>query len=237
MNPSWIGMAIAQTTAYLRSPGFQEKLPWLQLIAGIIVFLYLSYTFARQLGHPSGWFGRTWMAKLLNNGNRRMLDAALRALDAKSGESIADIGFGGGYAIDKLLPLVKPAKPIGVEVSETMVDAALDKWDDEVDLYLATVTAMPLSEGSLDGVLSVNTIYFWPDPGEALRQIRRMLKPGGRLVLGVRMGWWLRLSPVTWFRFRLYSQAALDSMLRQAGFEPRFEGVGSGELIAVATAV
>ncbi len=205
-------------------------IPWVLALLVIVLVRYLG----GQFQHPTGWFGRTWMESILNKGNKALIDSALRVLNARSGERIADIGFGGGYAIDQLLPQVKPACPIGVDVSEMMVDIGNEKWDDTVEIYLAAVTSMPLTEGSLDGAISVHTIYFWSDPVAALQEIRRVLKPGGRLVLGVGDAWLMRLSPLSWFRFRLYSQDKLESLLMQAGFSVRFESV-SGGLLAIAT--
>jgi len=211
-------------------PGLVPWLPWL----GGAVFLVLLWALGGQFRNPTGWFGRTWMAGILNSGNQKLLDAAIRLLKPQAGERIADIGFGGGYALDQILPLVKPARPVGVDVSEMMMDIANEKWDDEVELYLAAVTSMPLTEHSLDAVLSVHTIYFWSDPVAALKEIHRVLKPGGRLVLGVGNAFLMRLSPLTWFRFRLYSRDKLAQMLSDAGFRVEFEKAAGG-LLAVAT--
>jgi SAM-dependent methyltransferase len=49
------------------------------------------------------------------------------------------------------------------------------------------------------------TLYFWPDPASALREIRRVLKPDGRRVLGIRSQAFLLLSPVSGFGFHPYS--------------------------------
>lgn len=213
----------------LVGPYLPAAAPWL----GLAAVLGLFWFFGRQLRHPSGWFGRFWIAPLLNGGNRKLLDASLKCLDARSGERVADIGFGGSYSIDQLIPLVRPERPIGVEVSEMMVDLGGEKWDDKVEMYLAAVSEMPLSAGSLDAVLTVNTIYFWSDPITALKEIRRVLKPEGRLVLAVGKAWAMRLSPITWFNFRLYSEKQLRGLLEKAGFAATFEN-GGGGLIAVA---
>lgn len=211
-------------------PFLKQLIPWLIGLAVILLLRYLG----SQLQHPSGWLGRDFMAPLFNSGNRALLDACLKCLSARSGERIADIGFGGGYAIDQLIPIVRPERPIGVDVSEMMVEVATERWDDLVEVYLAAASEMPLSPATLDGVLTVNTIYFWNDPVAVLKEIRRVLKPTGRLVIGVRKASLLRLLPITWFRFRYYSEARLTSVLADSGFDTRFEE-GGGGLIAIAT--
>jgi len=211
-------------------PVLQQLIPWFVGLAVILLLRYLG----SQLQHPSGWLGRDFMAPLFNSGNPTLLDACLKCLAAKSGDRVADIGFGGGYAIDQLIPVVRPERPIGVDVSEMMVEVATERWDDRVEVYLAAASDMPLSSGTLDAVLTVNTIYFWSDPVTVLKEIRRVLKPTGRLVIGVRKASFLRLLPITWFRFRYYSEARLTTVLAESGFDTRFEE-GGGGLIAIAT--
>lgn len=184
----------------------------------LLLFAMLCYGLSRQLARPRGWVGRRVMARAMNDGNKKLLDAALHALQAASGEAVVDVGFGGGYAIDQLRVRVAPARPTGVEISDAMIDAGRVRWGDQVDLHRADVTAMPLMDASQDAVLSINTIYFWPNPQAALREIRRVLKPAGRFVLGVQPFGVMRLSPVSWFGFRLYSIRELQELLRQNGF-------------------
>jgi len=43
---------------------------------------------------------------------------------------------------------------------------------------------MPFEDARLDRALSVHTVYFWSDPTSCLREIRRVLRPRARLVLG-----------------------------------------------------
>ena len=210
------------------------------VVLGLLPFLLLlafSYAAARQLRHPSGWVGRRWMAQTFNNANRTMLDTAVEVMDAKAGERIVDVGFGGGHALDRLRERVAPQRPAGVEVSVAMIEAGSARWGDGVELHLADVAAMPFADGSRDGVLSVNTLYFWPDPPAALREIRRVLRPGGRLVLGIRSPLMMRLTPITWFGFRLYSVRRAAEMLRAADFAVEVTEKVKGELILLGRAI
>lgn len=202
-------------------------------LAILLVMAALFFGMSRQLGHPSGWFGRRVMGKLLNRGNQRFLRDAVEALAPEPGERIVDVGFGGGYALDLIRERVAPARPAGVDISTVMVEQGRARWGDGVDVHLADVAAMPFQDASVDGLLSVNTIYFWPDPAAALREIRRVLRPGGRVVLGVRRNAVLLLSPVSWFGFKLYSVRQVEQLLRTAGFKVEVSEQARGELTVI----
>ncbi len=47
---------------------------------------------------------------------------------------------------------------------------------------------LPVADGSVDAVIGVHTIYFWPDPAATLAEVARVLRPDGRLVLAFRSG-------------------------------------------------
>jgi arsenite methyltransferase len=206
-------------------------------VASVVLILALCYAMAKQLGRPRGWFGRRFMGEALNRGNKTMLDAAVYWLQPQKGERIIDVGFGGGYALDRVQKRVVPARPVGVEISLAMIAAGRERWKDAVELHQADVIAMPFTTHSADAVMSVNTIYFWPEPRAALSEIRRVLKPGGRLVLGVRQKRIMRLSPLTWFGFRLYSVRQLEKLLHDAGFSTEVYEKVKGELILVGRAL
>jgi SAM-dependent methyltransferase len=198
------------------------------------LMLGLCYVMGKQFARPRGWLGRRLMVQTLNQGNKSMLARAVESLKPRPEERIVDVGFGGGYALDRIRERVAPARPVGIEISVPMIEAGRERWREAVELHRADVTAMPLADAAADGILSVNTIYFWPDPGAALKEIRRVLKPGGRLVLGIRRQSVMRLSPITWFGFRLYSVRAIEDLLRRAGFDVAVEEKVKGELIVVA---
>jgi arsenite methyltransferase len=209
-----------------------ESLALLLLVGGVVLLLALM---ARQLRRPSGWFGRRVMASLLNDGNRTLLDAALDAAAPTPGARVLDVGFGGGYTLERLAPLVSPQFVAGVELSEAMIASVRHRCGDAFDLHLADAAALPFPEASFDVVLSVNTIYFWPDPARVLAEMSRVLKPGGRLVLGYRSRFFLRMNPLTWFGFRLHSDRTVGQLLEEAGFAAGIRAGRLEERIAVGT--
>ena len=157
----------------------------MSILPGVIFIVFMFaclHTFARQLARPSGWFGRAVMTPFLNSANRSMIDAAVRALGPKASERIVDVGFGGGYALQSIASRVMPARVTGIEISDAMIDAAKIRWGETIEVHRADAAAMPFADGWFDGIVSVNTIYFWNDPAAVLREFRRVLQPGGRLV-------------------------------------------------------
>jgi arsenite methyltransferase len=145
---------------------------------------------SRQLSRPSGSAGRI-VAVLMNRGNRRMNARAIELLDLEDGARVLDLGFGGGVALAMLLD--RGARVTGVDRAAAMVASATTRHRDAIAADRLTVSegdvaALPLPADSVDGVLTINTIYFWPDLGAALAEIRRVLAPDGKLVIGIRDG-------------------------------------------------
>lgn len=203
--------------------------PLLPAALAVVALVFL----ARQLRRPSGWFGRRVMASFLNDGNRDLLDSCVDAVAARPGERVVDVGFGGGYALDRLAPLVRPERAVGVEVSDAMIAVVRERAGGSHDLHRADAAALPFPDGSFDAVLCVNTIYFWPEPDRVLREMHRVLRPGGRLVLGYRAGALFRLNPLTWLGFRVHGDRAVARLVEGAGFAVEIRAPRSGERIAV----
>ena len=205
--------------------------PLLLIALVAVVFAFV----AGQLRKPSGWFGRRVMARLLNEGNRDLLDSVLEEVAPGAGARIVDVGFGGGYTLERLAPRVSPARVAGVEISGAMIDAVRERTGDAFDLHRADAAALPFPDAALDVVLSVNTVYFWPEPAPVLAEMSRVLRPGGRLVLGYRSWAFPRVNPLRWFGFRLYGDDETARMLEQAGFAVAIRAPRPGERVAVGT--
>ena len=57
----------------------------------------------------------------------------------------------------------------------------------QVDLHLGSAESLPFADASFTRAFAVNSLQFWPDLEGALRELRRVLEPGGRLVVAQRM--------------------------------------------------
>jgi len=136
---------------------------------------------------PQGRFG--WIAgKIMEWGNAPMNALAVEALEVQPDDQVLEIGFGPGAALAEIARLAPRGFAAGVDPSEAMISHASRKLRDglaaqRVELKHGTASSIPYEDGRFDRVVSVNNIYFWDQPDVALREIRRVMKRGGRFVL------------------------------------------------------
>jgi ubiquinone/menaquinone biosynthesis C-methylase UbiE len=178
---------------------------------------------AAQLRQPSGLFGEIVMGDLLNQGNEKINHLAVEILDIQPTDRVLDIGFGGGVTIEKMVKLIDTGKICGVDFSEPMVKQAKQKFKSliesgKVSIEFADVNHLPFDDNTFDKVCTVNTIYFWEEPLVGLREIKRVLKSGGRLVVGIRSADKMKDLPFTQHNFRLYAPEAVRDLLVGSGF-------------------
>lgn len=115
-------------------------------------------------------------------------DRMLAALEIKRGSVVADIGAGVGYHVWRLAEIVGPSgKVIGEDIQEGMIELMKKNIEmrklRNVEIVLGTPTDPRLPQASLDLVLMVDVYHEFSDPVTMMRQIRRALKPDGRVVL------------------------------------------------------
>jgi SAM-dependent methyltransferase len=147
---------------------------------------YLS----RQAARPRGAAGRL-LARIWVTETAAVNDVATDLLAPRPGLSVLEIGFGPGRTLGRLA--AAGAQVTGVEISPAMLAAAARRNADPVatgrmHLHLGDGTTLPAPDDSIDAVLAVHTLYFWPDPAATLTEAARVLRPGGRLVLAFRAG-------------------------------------------------
>jgi ubiquinone/menaquinone biosynthesis C-methylase UbiE len=177
---------------------------------------------ARHLAKPEGEIGLA-IANSLNSINADPLAWAFSAVTPDNGDRILEIGFGNGHTIPQVLELAEQLTYAGIDISETMVNEAkrfnaAGIADRRVDLRVASSSLIPFPNAVFDRALTVNTLYFWPDPAVDLKEIRRVLKLGGKLVIGSVSPSSAQANPLFKHGFRFLSQEKLVDLLGNAGF-------------------
>lgn len=168
-----------------------------------------------QLGRPHGDIGATVLDRL-NVVNVNINSLALDVLGNDAGADVLEIGFGGGALIADGLRRFPRSTFHGAEISDLAVERGLDAFSNEilenrVSLHRYDGQILPFDPRTFDTVIAVNVIYFVPQAPVFLAELRRVLKPGGRCVLGFAEG-----SPDRVTRFE---RTAVEELLESAGFD------------------
>jgi SAM-dependent methyltransferase len=177
---------------------------------------------AAQLRKPEGAVGLE-TALHMNESNREMSMAAIRALDAQPGELILEIGMGNGEFVKEIVGNNASIHYTGLDYSTTMIEEASRRNKQyieggQVKFSFGDANDLPFDDHSFDKAIGVNTIYFW-EPEQELRELHRVLRPQGRLVFGIRVKDLMRDYPFTKYGFTLYSSDELRSVLTGNGFK------------------
>src|SRR5574341_1153205 len=142
-----------------------------------------------QYRRPSGFLGR-WIGRQMLDQHRPENLWTVSLLAVQPTNHLLEIGFGPGLAIAEVAQRASQGRVAGVDFSPTMVGMARRRnaaaiRAGRVDLRCADVAALPFEDAHFDKAYSIHSIYFCPRPGDALREIQRVLKPGGLLVLTI----------------------------------------------------
>jgi ubiquinone/menaquinone biosynthesis C-methylase UbiE len=178
---------------------------------------------SHQLARPSGWFGRFFTARWLEKINVRMNALALECLSLRDGDKVLEVGFGSGSLLDAILKTGKCHQLAGLELSHEMITfvnkrLAAPIHKGALQLAHGQIENLPFSAASFSKVVSVNTLYFWANTQQALRECARVLSAGGQLVLCYNSKQDLQKWPGHAHGFTLYDADEVERLLGETGF-------------------
>lgn len=182
-----------------------------------------------------GWaLGRLWVHETAT-----VNDRAIALLDPSPGDAVLEVGCGPGRTVAEMAR--RGAQVSGLDPSPVMIAEARRRnraalASGQVQLLTGYAESLPVPDESLDAVLAVHTIYFWPDLRAGLREIGRALVPGGRIVIAIRpaeRGLPRRLDPSV---YKVPTTDQLIDALQAAGFVNTFVHDVSPAVVVVARA-
>ena len=152
-------------------------------IIRVAVAVLLGAWIFRQVRKPSGVLGRR-MVQAMNVGHSAMTEWGLQQLVIPKNGVILDIGCGGGGTVRRLAALAPEGKVVGLDYSAASVAVSRNTNAQEiragrVQIGQGSVAALPFADGTFDTVTAVETHYYWPDLPANVREVKRVLKPGG----------------------------------------------------------
>jgi ubiquinone/menaquinone biosynthesis C-methylase UbiE len=140
-----------------------------------------------QRRRPTGLLGR-WIGQQMAQQHQPENRWTLQWLDLRPTDRILEIGFGPGFAIQEAAKVA--GFVAGIDFSKTMVSAASKRnanaiRNGKVEIQYGDAARLPFEDRTFDKAFSIHSIYFWPDPVAALREMGRVLKPGGIAILTI----------------------------------------------------
>jgi len=144
-------------------------------------------TRGNQCQRPAGLLGR-FVLWNMNSRHSKVTDWGLSHILIDKRDTVLDAGCGGGRTVNKLAAIASQGKIYGVDFSAESVAFArrINKQlidTDRVEIQEASVSQLPFSADIFNVVTAVETHFWWPDLPSDMREVLRVLKPGGVLMI------------------------------------------------------
>lgn len=150
----------------------------------------------------------------------RKRDAVIAHFDALAPMRLLDAGCGPGRLT---APLARRHRMTGCDISQDMLAEARLACPPDVELVLADARRLPFADGQFDGVLALDLLVHLPDLEAGLRELARVVRPGGHVVFDTSNAapWWVPAYPA-YFAWRPRRMLAT---MRRGGVLPEWAGI------------
>jgi|AGTN01.1.fsa_nt_gi Methylase involved in ubiquinone/menaquinone biosynthesis len=173
---------------------------------------------------PQKSLGGRIILNLMNWGHNKMSLWGLSHIEIAGNAVALDVGCGGGKNMYNLLNRIRNGKVFGLDYSRASVEKAsrLNKkaiGKGKAEVIEGNISALPFDDRQFDIVTAFETVYFWPDIINDFKEVRRVLKDKGRLLIcnemhdPVKSERWIKL-----LNLNVYTKEELSSALSEAGF-------------------
>jgi len=164
------------------------------------------------------------MGRFLNVLNSKFNALILQDLAVQPTSRVLEVGFGGAGLLRDLCARATMGAVAGLEVSDEMIARSRVKLRGQIEagrlsVHQGSVESMPFADGQFDRACAVNTVYFWPDLLTAMQEFRRVIRPGGLLVLGFMSDEDIGRAGLDRHGFERHAPDAIETALRKSDFE------------------
>lgn len=189
----------------------------------VIKYIVSEKTLAHQARKPTGLLGKYILQPMFVHGNAALNAFMLEKLDVKPTDCILEIGFGPGVMLGDLSERIEDGKVHGIDFSKTMIEQATIRNQPHIEsgclrLCEGCSDKMPYEDNHFDKIVTGNTLYFWHPPEPHLKEILRVLKPGGLFVMGFRDKAQIDQMQLSQEVFLRYTQQDVVALLESIGF-------------------
>ncbi len=177
---------------------------------------------ANQLSCPSGTSGIE-VGNKMHQTNISMTMKALEAAQTLDNHTVLELGHGNAAHLEQILATAQGVTYHGLDVSETMYEQAQKLNQEFVEAQRAKFslydgTNIPYDVATFDKIITVNTIYFWQQPAQLVRELYRVLKPQGSLSIAFAQKSSMESLPFTKYEFALYDTDTVIQLLEKEMF-------------------
>jgi SAM-dependent methyltransferase len=157
-----------------------EIIPYAVMIPATILMM-------RQCRKPASLPGRAFLW-IMNRSHAGVTDWGLEHVSIGKDFTVLDIGCGGGRTVQTLAEAASAGKVFGIDYSAESVASSrrLNSRLIEggrVEIQQGSVSALPWSDDTFDLITAVETHYYWPNGLDDMREVKRVLKPGGHFLI------------------------------------------------------
>ncbi|MBU4565714.1 MAG: class I SAM-dependent methyltransferase [Desulfarculus sp.] len=182
---------------------------------------YSTY-FSKQARKPTGIFGRFRMSRIFEKGNAELNALVFKTVSVEDNDHALEIGSGTGTLIKDIADTISKGLIEGIDFSKPMVSIARKKNKKHINggkvkIHLGDFDQVVFDPNSFDKIFTVNTVYFWKNPDATIAEIHRILKPGGKLVIGFHDKSEMKKMPLNKDVFKYYSTHDFQELLLNHG--------------------